>query len=149
MILDKLCEFDPANTAITASAASTNTLDMGANRDLGVGNDILVYTAIQQTFAAAGAATLTIQLQGSQDNSTWVTLGQSDALPKANLTAGSKVVTKIAPTPPQGAGPSRYYRLNYVVGTGPFTAGQLQSDIVGSESYANNFAYPAGFSVTN
>lgn len=147
MILDKLCEFDPANTAITAGGPSTNTLDMLQGRDLSIQTGLTAIINVQQTFLAAGAATLQVQLRGSVDNVNWTVLSQSDAIQKANLTLGQTIALKMNPTPPQGAGPSRYYQLNYVVGTGPFTAGAVQAELViGRQA---NIAYPAGYTVTN
>lgn len=153
MYLDKLLEMDPPATAITVTAPSTNVADGQQARDFGVGDAFerasFVIT-VGVAFTAAGAATLTIQVQGSTDNAAWTTLMQSDAIPKANLTAGQQI---ILPLPPQQAAPHiagrpRYYRLNYVVATGPFTAGQISSYLV-PVTQQNSGQYAPGFTVAN
>jgi hypothetical protein len=81
MLLDSTQVFDPAGTAITVTASSTNVLDMGVARDMGIGDDPLVLVVLSDgTFAAAGAATLNIALQGSPDNATWTVYAESSLL---------------------------------------------------------------------
>jgi hypothetical protein len=147
VILDKLLELDPANTAITATANSTNTIDLGAGRDLAPSEKLSLYIALLQTFTAAGAATLTVQILGSVDNSTFTVYAQTDAIPKANLVAGGKIEVPFPYIPPHAAGLPRYFKLNYVVATGPFTAGQVQANLVLDRQ--GNIAYAPGIVVTN
>jgi hypothetical protein len=121
MILDKLLMFSEAQ-AVTVTAASTDVIDLGpikgTLRDIGVGTPIEFWATVNTTATAAGAATLDVQLQTSLDNATWVTLFDSGALPLANLVAGKRLFsTKV----PQGV--LRYLRANFVVATGPLTAG--------------------------
>lgn len=153
MILDKNLQTDPAATAITVTAASANVIDLLNARDMGVGDAYermeLVVT-VGTAFAAAGAATLTIQISGSVDNITWTIYGQTDAIPKANLGAGTVIRLPVPPRPPHSAGLPRYYRANYVVATGPFTAGTVESDFVPVAHQANNpESYPPGVTVSN
>lgn len=166
MLVDGLLLFDPANTAVTVSAPSTNVLDgegtgvpaSPQGRDLGPGRKLTARIAIQQTFTAAGAATLTVQLQAAPDVAgapgTWAILSQSDAIPKAALVAGAFIELPLGPQPPQAenlppeeSGPPRFYRLNYVVATGPFTAGQLQSFLTDGDT-DNPIAYAANYKVS-
>lgn len=149
MFIDKLLEFDPAGTAITATAASTNVFDLSNQRDLSIGDHLTAVIAVQTAFTAAGAATLTVQFQGSVDNSTWTTYAQTDAIPKANLVAGATIALPIPAVPPHAAGLPRYLRLNYAVATGPFTAGAVQSDFVLDRQANNPPSYPAGITVLN
>ena len=68
--------------AITADAASTNTIDLGAtgtplggsavNRDVGRGGDIPVAVNVTQTFN--NLTSLAVQVQTSPDASTWTTI---------------------------------------------------------------------------
>ena len=165
MILDQLLRLDPAATAITSSAASTNVIDALASRDLGIGSgpgqQPTLLVTVGTAFTAAGAATLQVQWQGSVDNSTWYTLCQSDAIGKATLTAGQTIELPIGQQQPQIVGVSgqfipRYYRAYYVVATGPMTAGTVTTDLVicGSQQQPTGAAgassgYPSGFSVNN
>lgn len=143
----------PPNTgvAITASAASTNVLDMLSLRDIGVGDDLELHVQVLQAFTAAGAATLQIAIQGSQDNATFYDLALSPVIAKAGLVVGAKVFAYKMPKDQlnnTNALPSRYYRLNYTVATGPFTAGTVFSYMTGGgdrpaltiygPNYANN-----------
>jgi len=165
MILDSNLVFDPSGTAITVSAASTNVLDMGITgaiptvqgRDIGIGYDQKLVIYGNNAFAAGGAATLNIQLQAAPDNGsgapgTYVTLAETGALSIAQLNAGTPgdggIGTKLFPidVPPAQIAllAPRFYRLNYVVATGPFTAGTIvaylapwRSDMV---TYPRNFS---------
>lgn len=137
MILDKLLMFSEKQ-AVTASAASTDVIDLGpidgTRRDIGVGYPLEFWATVDTTATAAGAATLNIQLQTSPDNSTWTTLYDSGQLALSALTIGKRLFsTKV----PQGV--QRYLRLNYVVGTGPLTAGAFTSginlDVDGNNQY--------------
>ena len=127
MILDKLLMFSEAQ-AVTASAASTDVIDLipidGTRRDIGVGYPLEFWANVNTTATAAGAATLNVQLQTSPDNSTWTTLYDSGTLALAALTAGKRLFSAKVP-----AGVQRYLRVNYVVGTGPLTAGAFTSGI--------------------
>lgn len=161
MILDTQLMFDPAGTAITATAASTNILDLSVGRDLGIGDNpaLKILVVPGAAFTAAGAATLQIAVQGAPDNGsgapgTWTTYAQTDVLALATLNATGADLNRDLfgidlPSRPPGITPPRFLRLNYTVATGPMTAGTLQAyliigrdDLVG---YPNNYtnAYPA------
>lgn len=154
MFLDKLLQFDPAATAITASADSTNVLDLLNARDLSIGPEgpsLDAVVTLGAAFTAAGAATLTVQLQGSTDNSTYTIYAQTDAIPKANLLAGAVIVLSLESqrSAPHAAGLPRYLKLRYVVATGPFTAGTVEADLVMNAQANNPPAYPPGVIVAN
>lgn len=165
-ILDANLIFDPAGTAVTATAVSTNVLDMGITngigssaRDMGIGDDPALKLLILSNglFAAAGAGTLNIQLQGAPDNGsgapgTYTTYAESGALSIAQLNAfigsvaaGVKLFPIDLPHREAGSAVPRYYRLNYIVATGPFTAGTLQAYMVIWRD--DPLSYPSGFSV--
>lgn len=151
MIMDQNLLFDSA-AAITATAPSTNVVDLAVARDLGVGDpDIDIVAIVGTAFTAAGAATLQIQVQGSTDNSTWDTYVQSDAIPKAALTAGAKFHVDLPPVPP-GKSKPRYLRLNYVVATGPMTAGTMTAFALLDDHLATGqaiYGYPPGIVIAN
>lgn len=154
MFLDKLMQFDPAGTAITVTAVSTNVMDLLNARDLSIGPEgpsIDAVVTLGAAFTAAGAATLTVQLQGSTDNNTWTTYAQTDAIPKANLLAAAVIVLSLEAqrSAPHAAGLPRYLRLNYVVATGPFTAGTVEADLVVNAQANNPPSYPSGIVVAN
>lgn len=126
MILDKQMELSAAQ-AVTTTAASTNQIDLGPvgpnGASVGADADIELFVNINQTFTAGGAATLTLQVRSSPNAnmSSAVVHEQSDAIPVASLTAGSSF--RYRPRLPFDV--NRYVDVNYVVATGPMTAGQI------------------------
>ena len=150
MFIDASLMFDPAGTAITNTQTSTNTIDLGSGRDLGLGNphtEIIV--SVQQTFTAAGAATLNLQIQSSVDNVNWSTLMETSPIAVSKMVAGIYLMRTTLPAdqPAQTAGIGRYLRLNYVVASGPFTAGTVESALVHDRE--SQVGYPSGFSANN
>lgn len=144
MILDKLLMFSEAQ-AVTASAASNDVIDLGpidgTRRDIGVGYPLEFWATVNTSAAAAGAATVNIQLQTSPDNSTWTTLSTSGDLALSALTSGKRVMSQKVPQ-----GVQRYLRVNYVVGTGPLTAGAFTAGI--NLDVDNNSPYPIRSRIT-
>lgn len=143
MILDKLLMFSESQ-AVTTTAASTDVIDLGpikgTKRDIGVGEPIEFWVISNTTATAAGAATLNVQLQTSADNVTWVTLYDSGPQALAALAVGKRILsTKV----PQGV--LKYLRVNYVVGTGPLTAGAFTAGM--NLDVDANYHYPTAFTV--
>lgn len=140
MITDKLNIFS-SGQVVTVTAASTDVLDLGplthgnTRRDIGAGEPLYLVVAILAAAAAAGAATTNIQLQTSDDNAAWVTLFDSGALALADLAAGKRPVQVAVPR-----GVRRYLRVNYVIGTGPLTAGTFWSGLVKDAQDNTKFA---------
>lgn len=147
MLTDAQLLFSSAQ-AITSTALSTNTIDLGVLEDLGIGTytlDLAIY--VGTAFTAAGAATLTVQVQTSTDNSTWKTISQTDAIGKATLTANAEIPISLTK---RGAGIalSRYLALNYVVATGPMTAGTLTALLLPYRDTAQTLGqYANGYTV--
>jgi hypothetical protein len=126
--------------AITVTAPSTNVIDLGPlgtvkfasgplRRDIGMGTPIPIVVQVVQQFTAAGAATMQVALQ-VDDNAafttpkTVATYGSNLAL--ADLKPGARFSLNYIP---KGTD-ERYLRVNYTVGTGPMTAGQVFAGIV-------------------
>lgn len=144
MLLDGNLLFD-TQSAITSSRASTNVLDLGANRDIGIGDDpaLKLLVTFPTGLTTTNSATLQVQVQASTDSATWVTLAQTDVLPAASLGTGMKVAKMDVPN----NGLTRYLRLNYVVGTGVFSAGTVTAAIVLSRD--DSPQYPANYNAAN
>lgn len=158
MLIDGLLQFDPAGTAVTASAASTNVLDLMQARDLGIGDEPLQLMVVTNGAFAPTTASLNIQVQGAPDNGsgapgTWTTYAESGALTGTQLNAngnGTVVLPIDLPARAPGAAVPRYLRLNYVVTSGPFTTGTLQAALVLERGQIiANFGYPPGTVVNN
>lgn len=132
MLIDSQNEFSQ-DQAITATAASTNIIDLSLDRDIGKGEPVPILVQVTTTFTAAGAATLTVDLE-TDDNSSFssaTNLWTSGAIGKATLVAGYKFLIHYMPRANE-----QYLRLNYTVATGPMTAGKIQACIA-SEDQTN------------
>jgi hypothetical protein len=160
MLLDALLEFDAyTGVAITVTRDSTNILDMGAQRDMGVGERVLdLLCVINTTFAAAGAATLTVALQGAPNNAgvpgTFVQLAASPAYAVAQLIAGRELLRTPMPlweplVTPDLLNVPRFYKLVYTVAAGPMTAGKIASYLIDHVGRQANRSYPSGFATTS
>lgn len=149
MILDALLQLSSAQ-AVTASAVSTNTIDLSQNRDLGPGTQLTAVFSVDTTATAAGAATVTFQLISSANAnlSSPNVLAATDAIPIANLTAGRKPIMlglnpQVLNSLPIG---QRYLGVQYTIGTGPLTAGAFTAYLtLGEATVGAN--YPSGFTV--
>jgi hypothetical protein len=129
MIMDAEGQFSNAQ-AITVTAKSTNTIDQGPSKQ-GTSNgapDVEILLHVTETFTAAGAGTLTIQVRTSatENMASPEIHDQSDALALSDLVAGNKI--RFQPRFPIDA--KRYLDLNYVVATGPMTAGKISATVV-------------------
>ncbi|MXE22797.1 hypothetical protein FQZ41_06015 [Escherichia coli] len=144
MITDKLLMFSEAQ-AVTNTAASTDVIDLGpidgSRRDIGVGYPLEFWVLVNEAATASGEATVNIQLQTSENNSSWTTIYDSGALAKTALAAGKRVVSAKVP-----AGVQRYLRVNYSVATGQLTAGKFTAGI--SLDVDANTPYPIRSKVT-
>lgn len=119
--------------AVTASAASTNIIDLapiasGIVRDIGKGKPIPLLVQVTEDFTAGGAATLAIDLQ-VDDNSSFSspkTVDSIAATALADLKAGKQFNMDYIP---RGTN-ERYMRLNFTVATGPMTAGKIKAGVL-------------------
>lgn len=124
MIIDKLLEFSVAQ-AITGDAASTNVIDLGADRDLGATDGIYLETLVTTTLDSSGeAATLVIKLQTDSDEAfgTPTDLYASPTIAEATLVAGYRPVRIALPQVTE-----RYLRVYYDNGTEVFTTGNISA----------------------
>jgi hypothetical protein len=129
------------------------TTDSSFGEDLGGGGPhaegpqlaVIVSTA----FTAGGAATLKVQLQAAPDTTntgtpgTWQTIQQSDDFALATLALGQMLTKWTVPGRYPGSNFPRFYRLNYVVSTGPMTAGALNAYLL--TGIDDNPLYPANY----
>lgn len=133
--------------AITATAASTNVLDMLANRDIGAGSaDIMLNVEVTTSFATL--TSLQISYQTSADNSSWVDVVMTGAIVVADLVAGAKILRMAIPAfslNDKGT-PNRYIRLNYTVTGSNATAGAIVAYLSGTNDQNNpGVNYPANY----
>lgn len=127
--------------AVTSTAVSTKSLDTTtALRNIGSGEPLEVIVGVGTTFTAGGAATMTIALQDSADNSTFADVLVGPAIAVATMVAGYEAFRIRIP-----ATTRRYIALNYTVATGPMTAGALSAFVTPDRQ--DNVARPSGFTV--
>lgn len=123
MILDKQLELSSAQ-AVTAAAASTNYIDLGVARDIGITDDLYLVIVCNTTTVSAGSTTCTFKLQ-SDDNTSFssaIDRAVSAAIAKATLVAGYQLIIKIPPGTNE-----RYLRLYYDVAVADFSAGAFSA----------------------
>lgn len=116
--------------AITATAASTNIIDLGVTaRDIGKGNPIPLLVKVNEDFNNLTSLTVSVQTDDDSGFGSATTLTeQTKAL--ADLTLGDEFNFKVIPTGVTG----RYIRVNYTVtGTAP-TTGQVTAGITAGNS---------------
>lgn len=171
MILDAELLLSNAQ-AITVTAPSTNVIDVAGlgvgvpvtnlrygvqdasfGEDIGGGGPLAsapqIYARVGNAFTAGGAGTLQVQLQAAVDTNntgtpgTWDTLIETDAYVVALLTAGQKIGDFTIPRRYPGQGFPRFYRLNYVVSTGPMLTGTVNASI--STGIDEAALYPSAF----
>lgn len=124
--------------------------DLGSGGPLVSPPQLVVY--VNTAFTAGGAGTLRVQLQAAPDTATntgtpgtYKTLLQTDDFALATLVAGQQIANFTIPKRYPGSDPSfpRFYRLNYVVTTGPMTAGAVSAYL--STGNDDNPIFPANF----
>ncbi|CAH1462942.1 Uncharacterised protein [Klebsiella pneumoniae] len=124
MLLDQQALFSAAQ-AITATAASTNVIDTGSNKDVGKYGDIPLLIQVVEGFNNLTSLTVTVQ---TDDNSAFSSAADvlSMTIPLASLVLGYKSPVITLPMKME-----RYIRLNYTVtGTAP-TTGKVSAGITG------------------
>ena len=139
--------------AVTATANSTNVVDLSLARDIGEGEDLYVQFTVGTAFTAAGAATLTptVVVSAADTLTTPTTIGTGGTIAVASLIAGYTFVVRLNPqlfgsTTTVSSLGLRYLGAIYTVATGPMTAGTITADIVTDIQDGKKF-YASGFSI--
>jgi hypothetical protein len=149
MMTDALLQLSTAQ-AVTASAVSTNTIDLSLARDIGTGNCLYAVFTVDIAATAAGAATVTFQIISSAAAALTspTILVQTDAIGKAELTLGRRPIVLEIPATILAAQPigQRYLGVQYTVATGPLTAGSFSATITDSQVDVGKH-YASGFTV--
>lgn len=136
-------------TGIANAAAAPMGEDLGGGGPGAAGSPPQLGVFVNTNFAAGGSATMRVQLQcavdaGSGVPGTWDTIDQTDDLPVAQLTTSNNaLVSFTVPKRYPGQAFPRFYRLNYVISTGPMTAGALSAYLM--TGIDDNPLYPANF----
>ena len=139
MILDAALLFDN-NVAHLTTEAGTDYIDLGSNRNLGVGEPLYVFAIVTTAFTDASSnSTMTLTLE-TDDNTSFssATTAQTLGTFAALSAIGTRLVARLQPD----VIIERYLRMKYTVAngdlsTGKFVAG-LTHNIQAYTSYADN-----------
>lgn len=142
MITDKLLRVSE-DQAVTATAVSTDKIDLSVARDIGEGENLYMNFAV--TTAMAGGTSLAFEIVVADDaalTSNVTVVGSSGPVLTAAMTAGFNTAVRINPS--IGSLGKRYVGARYTA-VGTFSAGKVTADIVhgiqdGKKAYASGFA---------
>lgn len=135
MIFDKQSLLSDAQ-AITASAASTNTIDLAVrgtvygaaaalSGDVGKGHKVPLLIQVVESFATLTSLTVEVQVDDNSAFSSPKTVASTGAVPLAGLTAGKQFSID---TIPLGTD-ERFLRVNYTVTGTAATAGKITTGV--------------------
>lgn len=110
--------------AITATAVSTNVIDMGAKTNLAGGTPIEIHAQVTETFATLTSLTVDIEESDTENFASSKVVGSTGAIPVAQLTVGEILPLAFLP---RSSG--QFYRLKYTVGGADATAGKVYAGI--------------------
>ena len=138
--------------AVTATAVSTDTIDLSVARDIGPGEDLRFMFNVDTAVTAAGAATVNFQVitSAAANLSSPTVIAQTDAIAKTELTAGRRPIEVVVPRSLLAAQPigQRYIGVQYTVGTGPLTAGAFTAYLIAGDSVQDiGKNYPVGYAI--
>ena len=142
MITDSLLRVSE-DQAVTSTAVSTNTVDLGVARDMGEGTTLYMNFALTEAFANGTSITFEVITSASANLGTPTVIGSSAAIVTSALTLGKNIVVTLNPEI-AGKG-QRYLGARYTI-AGTFNAGKVTADIVETIGDGRKF-YASGFTV--
>lgn len=109
--------------ALTATAVSTNIIDLGADRDIGIGDPLAIVVVVKVALdRVTGDETYTVTVQADDNASFTSAITVVGPVSLLAYTAGTKFIINLPPDKLT----ERYIRLNYTLGgttpTGTITA---------------------------
>lgn len=142
---------DPMLAAITNS---NNTIDLLNARDMGIGDDPALKLICPVSVAGVGGTSMQIAVQGSVDNTTWITMATGPVVLTANLLIGTylfaadlpRIMAPFVDHPGASQALPRYLRLAYTA-AGTFTAGRFFGYL--GLDRTDQIAYPPGIVIAN
>lgn len=130
--------------AVTASAVSTNTIDLGVANDIGEGKPLFL-EGIVTTAAFTTCTSIEVQAitSAAANLGTPTVIGSSGAIPVASLTLGARFY--VALNPRVGSLGQRYLGANYVVVGTNAAAGTMTTSVVtgimdGAKVYGSGYS---------
>ena len=144
MITDALLVLDSANALIRAAGTyvSTNTIDLGVARDIGVPQDLTIFFNVDVAFAGGTQVTIQVITSATANLASPTVIGQSQPILLAALTLGAAFALPVLRQ--LNSNGQRYFGVQYV-STGTFTTGSISARIVLDVTNLKYFA--SGFTV--
>lgn len=144
MILDAQLEFS-SEQALTVTAASTNIVDLGADRNIGIGKEMAVLLVLDvASDNTTEDETYSVAVQ-ADDNASFSSAGTVTTF---TIAAGAAAGTKYAAILPKDTLTERYIRLNYTLG-GTTPSVTVSAYLVPSDNIdAADVYYASGFTVS-
>ena len=142
MITDAFLRLSDAQ-ALTTTAVSTNTIDLGVARDMGAGEELYVYFTVPTALAGGTSVTFQVITSAAAALTSPTIVGSTNAIVTASLVAGYKTAVRINPS--VFANGQRYLGAQYTI-VGTYTSGTVTCDI--AADIADFKTYASGFSVT-
>ena len=143
MYIDSQHLFSDAQ-ALTATAASTNVIDLGVDGNVGIGEPMAVVLSLDVAAdGTTGDETYAVALQ-TDDNSSFSSAAQ---IGSATITRGDAAGSRyIIPVPMDTTG-ERYLRLNYTLG-GTTPTVTVTAFLIPASMIQNYVAYADGFTIS-
>jgi hypothetical protein len=141
MYIDAQQQYSAAQ-ALVATAVSTNAIDHSKDRNLGIGNPLVVVVSVGVSAAGGGTLTITLQADTTSAFGAPVTVATTTAIAAATLVAGYQL---IIPVPPDLL-MDRWSRLNYTMAT--MTGITVTAELQPANAVQNVVYYPAGVTIS-
>ena len=140
MITDKLLRVSE-DQAVTSTAVSTDTIDLGVARDMGEGTPLYMNFAVTTAMTGGTSIKFEVITSAAANLGSPTVIGSSDAILTAALTLGKNIVVRLNPDI-AGKG-QRYLGARYTV-SGSYNGGKITADVVetigdGQKYYASGF----------
>ncbi len=143
MILDRQLLLSNAQ-AITATAVSTNAIDLAGARDIGIGDNLDLFIRVIAPLTGGTSVQFAYITSANADLSVATVIVQTPPIPAASLVAGSEWLRIQVPALSDAASRQRYVGVSYTV-AGAFSAGTVTAGLVLDRE--GSVAYPSGLNV--
>lgn len=143
MYIDALHLFSDSQ-ALTATAASTNVVDLGGDNNVGIGEPMAVVIAVEVAADdTTGDETYSVALQ-TDDNSSF---SSATELGTATIVRGTAAGVKFVVGVPADERAERYLRLNYTLG-GTTPTVTVSAFLIPQSMVQNYVSYADGFTIS-